>query len=149
MYNKNAAYDLLSFEKNKKKKNVVRLHGEKIRKRRQRAAKLALGIGIFAFCVCSASCMAVYINGQATITELTQKMSVVSKQLQESESRYTQLKMKKESTSPLNMVARVAKEELGMSSPENVQYINVVHADRAEIKPQRNIFNIIKDSFKN
>ena len=78
----------------------------------------------------------IFLNGQVKLTELTEEITQVSKQLEENESIYTQLSMKKEEALSLNVVEQRAKNELKMKKIDasQIEYINVNCKDKAEVK---------------
>lgn len=133
MYNKNAAYDLSLFEEKKRKKNVVRLNTNKLRRTRELKAKITLMIESVIVCVGIGVGVATFITGQAKISELTEQSNYVSKQLQEKESLYTQLEMRKKAEILEEGLSSQAG-DLGMTKSKNIEYINIVNSDKAELK---------------
>ena len=87
------------------------------------------------------------------INELTDKINTTSKELAESQSVYTQLKMKAESEVSLKAVEEFARNELFMFEvgPSQYNYISLSNGkDKSEIKNIANdsIFDKIKKCFK-
>ena len=113
MYIRNSAYDFGVFEERKvqKQKKVIKFPHKKQKKRVEFRAKMALGISFLSIFLMSASVCTFFIYGQVMLTELTEETEKVSKKLAESESIYTQLKMKKEAIHSLNSTQK-AKEDI-------------------------------------
>ncbi len=98
MYNRNEAYDFKMLEEREVKRGkVVRLPGNKIKRREKiKAQKMLLGSAFSVFLV-TAICISGFILGQAKLTEFTDKASKASIELEQCQSLNTQLRMKLES----------------------------------------------------
>lgn len=140
MYNKNAAYDLSLFDQKSKKNNLVKINVRKIRKIRAFKAKMALISGGALVFGTVAVGMAMFISGQAVITELTEESTRLTSQIQENENIYNQLNMRKKTEIYKDRLKAQAENELGMIKTENLEYINVADSNKAEIK--ENFFKI-------
>lgn len=138
MYNRNAAYDFSLFEEKKQeeKSKVLRLPKRKAQNKANKRVKLVFATGSIMAVVAAGFMFSIFLNGQVKLTELTEEITQVSKQLEESESIYTQLSMKKEEALSLNIVEQRAKDELKMKKVDasQIEYINVNCGDKAEIK---------------
>lgn len=113
MYSRNSAYDFGVFEERKvqKQKKIIKFPHKKQKKRVEFRAKMALGISFLSIFLMSASICTFFIYGQVVLTELTEETEIISKKLAESESIYTQLKMKKDANHSLNSTQK-AKEDI-------------------------------------
>ncbi len=125
MYDKNIAYDLSLFDEQLQKKNVVKLNTKKLREKRVLKAKLALLISGISVCTGVSLIAAVFIRGQASLNELTAQESRLSRELQEAESLYIQLSMKKEAEISNEALRARLKENFGMTDNKNTEYINI------------------------
>ncbi len=148
MYNKNTAYDLSLFDvRVKKKKNVVKLNVKKLRKLRILKAKIALIVSAVAVCASVGFGVIAFISGQAQLTELTARDADLAKQIQESESLYIQLSVKKKSqVLDESMISRL-KSEFNMIENKKPEYISVVSADSAELAEEYGEFIQLKGKF--
>ncbi len=138
MYNRNAAYDFALFEEKKQeeKSKVLRLPKRKAQNKANKRVKLVFATGSIMAVVAAGFMFSIFLNGQVKLTELTEEITQVSKQLEENESIYTQLSMKKEEALSLNVVEQRAKDELKMKKIDasQIEYINVNCKDKAEVK---------------
>ena len=135
----NVAYDLSLFEEKKQKEslkdNVVILPKGKLERNKRRKlnplAALTTGI-LFSL---GAGVVGTMIFNQVQLTELTENINVVSKQLSESESVYTQLQVNMESKFSLDRVEDYARENLQMqkAAPASVQYVTLSQGDKAQV----------------
>ena len=150
----NVAYDLSLFEEKKIKENVkdnviILPKGRLEQNKRRKVNPLAvLTTGILFFL--SAGVIGTMIFNQVQLTELTDNINIVSKQLSESESVYTQLQVNMESKLSLDHVEKYAKENLQMqkAAPSNIQYITLSKGDKAEVSNKsNNILNKILGLF--
>ena len=140
----NVAYDLSLFEEKKQKEslkdNVVILPKGKLErnKRRKLNPLTALTTGIL-FSL-GAGVVGTMIFNQVQLTELTENINVVSKQLSESESVYTQLQVNMESKFSLDRVEDYARENLQMqkAAPASVQYVTLSQGDKAQVSSGSN-----------
>ncbi|MDR1627999.1 MAG: hypothetical protein LBR79_04425 [Oscillospiraceae bacterium] len=137
MYNINSAYDFSAFEERKvrKQERIIKFPHKKRKKRAELRAKMALGMSFLSIFLVAASVCTFFIYGQVMLTELTEEIETVSKKLTESESIYTQLKMKKDALHSLNFTQN-AKEDINkcMLSENYVKENIVPEKDVAEIK---------------
>ena len=97
----NTAYDLSLFEDNprvrKKKNNVVKIPRKKIQAKRKRRLNSKTVLCSAAISAIIVSVFSIMVYSQIQLTELTDKINTVDKTLAESQSTYTQLKMRAES----------------------------------------------------
>ena len=133
MYNKNTAYDLSLFDEKAQKKNILKLNIKKIRKIRALKAKLALLVSGLAICSVVSLGAAIFIRGQATLNELTAEDTRLSRKLQEVESLYIQLNMKKEAEISSDALKSRLKKDFDMVENKNIEYINVMNIDNTEV----------------
>lgn len=137
MYSRNSAYDFGAFEERKiqKQKKVIRFPHKKQKKRVEFRAKMALGISFLSIFLMSASICTFFIYGQVMLTELTEETHKISTKLAESESIYTQLKMKKESVHSLNSTQK-AKEDINKYtlSKDCLKENSIPEKDIAQVK---------------
>ena len=137
MYNGNSAYNFEAFEERKiqKQRKVIKFPHKKQKKLVALRAKTALAVSFLSISLVSASICTFFIYGQVVLTELTEETQKVTKQLTESESINTQLKMKNEAMNSMNSTQK-AREDISKytldknSLPENT----IPENDIAEIK---------------
>ena len=152
----NTAYDLSLFEDNprvrKKKNNVVKIPRKKIQAKRKRRlnSKTVLCSAVISAIIVSVFSIMVY--SQIQLTELTDKINTVDKTLAESQSTYTQMKMRAESKYSLPSVEEYVENELFMKKvePSQIEYIALSNGDKGELKNRINrdsIFDKIKNLF--
>lgn len=145
MYNKNTAYDLSLFDEKAQKKNILKLNIKKIRKIRALKAKLALLVSGLAICSVVSLGAAIFIRGQATLNELTAEDTRLSRKLQEVESLYIQLNMKKEAEISSDALKSRLKKDFDMVENKNIEYINVMNIDNTEVLEEPRGFDYIKN----
>lgn len=135
-YNRNAAYDLSLFEEKKQRvhnrDNIIDLPSGNanvaVSKKSLAARSLLpfMGLAICSVLVAFSMC------NQVQITEMSDKVNVLSAKLEESKSVSTQLQMKIEQDLSLSQVEKYASEKLDMKkAPGNVQYVSVAKSDVA------------------
>lgn len=147
----NVAYDLSLFEAKPKeskerKNNVVKLPKDKLEANRRKKVK-----PLQALCVClmsftAVSVVATMVYSQVQLTELTDQINVVSNELAEKESVYTQLNMKAGSKFSLRAIEDISKSNLNMrkSEPSQIKYIKLSEGDKAEIANSSKCCGIIE-----
>ena len=140
---RNTAYDISVFEERKyideRKNNIVELpeRNAKINKKNKSNVITVLFTAL-TFSL-SVAIVGTILFNQVQLTEITDKMSKVEKQLEESKSENTQLQMKvKEKFSP-EKVTYHAKNDLSMkkTNPSQVEYFSLESGDKAEIIQSR------------
>ena len=140
---RNTAYDISVFEERKyideRKNNIVELpeRNAKINKKNKSNVITVLFTAL-TFSL-SVAIVGTILFNQVQLTEITDKMSKVEKQLEESKSENTQLQMKvKEKFSP-EKVTYHAKNDLSMeqTNPGQVEYFSLESGDKAEIIQSR------------
>lgn len=140
---RNTAYDISVFEERKyideRKNNIVKLpeRNAKINKKNKSNVITVLFTAL-TFSL-SVAIVGTILFNQVQLTEITDKMSKVEKQLEESKSENTQLQMKvKEKFSP-EKVTYHAKNDLSMeqTNPSQVEYFSLESGDKAEIIQSR------------
>ena len=138
MEHKNLAYDLSLFEarpKERQKNNIIELPKEKLEQNRRRRTRPALVVVALFFTLMITSVVGVMIQNQVELNELTAEINAATKELEESESVYTQLQMRAESKMSLKAVEEYAHDKLGMRELEQyqIQYISLSEGDKAEV----------------
>lgn len=140
---RNTSYDISVFEERKyideRKNNIVELpeRNAKINKKNKSNVITVLFTAL-TFSL-SVAIVGTILFNQVQLTEITDKMSKVEKQLEESKSENTQLQMKvKEKFSP-EKVTYHAKNDLSMeqTNPSQVEYFSLESGDKAEIIQSR------------
>ncbi len=96
MYNRNAAYDFGTLEKKNivKKEKILELPGKSSRRKENLKNQKAILTGLFSSFLVVSLGISGFIMGQAKLTEVTDKYSKASKQLEECKSANTGLEMK-------------------------------------------------------
>ncbi|NLJ30026.1 MAG: hypothetical protein GX424_00205 [Clostridiales bacterium] len=137
----NEAYDFSLFEPKRqqeeprKKDNVIKLPKERLEEnRRSRLNPIRAVFGFFAMAVI-VGVVSTIVYGQVQLTELTEQINQQTKTLTESQSVYTQLKMKSDSQMSLQAVENYAKSTLGMTKIEQsqVQPIELSKGDKTQV----------------
>ena len=138
---RNVAYDISLFEERKiaidpqKQDNIVKLPRNRVGARQNRKLNpVALLLPVVAFSL-SVAVIGAIIFSQVQLTETTDQINKVTKQLEECASESTQLQMKiKEKLSP-GMVEEYAKTNLHMekTNPCQVEYFSLSSGDKAEV----------------
>ncbi|MDR1253959.1 MAG: cell division protein FtsL [Oscillospiraceae bacterium] len=151
---KNLAYDLSLFEAKPKgqkyRDNIVSLtkNEEKKQKAKLRPATLILGVCSLAV---SVSILGITVYNQVQLSELTNKIYVAKKSLNESRNEYSQLKIELESQFSRENIEKYSIENLGMRKVDNTQieYISLSKTDKAEIEnsERKNILTAILEFF--
>lgn len=140
-HNSNEAYDFSLFEPKPEqqvkheKNNVIKLPKEKSESNRRIKLRPVKAVLTFlAFAVMLGTAITI-VYGQVQLTELTEKLNSANKTLTESESVYTQLKMKSNSQLSLDAVEKCAKDELGLRKIEQsqVEPISLSKGDKTEV----------------
>lgn len=153
---RNLAYDLSLFEENssrsKRQNNVVKIPKKTQKVSTKKKLNFATTALTFFSTAIVVSIIAMMIVSQIQLAELTDDINDANKVLDEKNSLYTQLQMKLESDLSLTTVENYAKNNLGMKkiSPNQVEYINLSHGDKAEVNDsadKKGILNIFKDLF--
>ncbi len=146
---KNVAYDLdmLELENQKAKSNVVDIPKDKLDKIRTRKfSPIRVFMSFIMVCFVTA-CIVTIVSGNAKLTELNQKISVATQDLENQESAYTQIDMKLESKYSPNYIEQYAQDSMGMKKTDQYQidYIKFSQGDKAEIvqEESQNIFESI------
>ncbi|MDR0404216.1 MAG: hypothetical protein LBH37_00165 [Oscillospiraceae bacterium] len=131
-FKKNLAYDLSLFEAEKENKqalvrdNVIRLPVEKSKKLAFRAGAGKISLTLLALTTTLAFSITI-INSQIELSELTEEIYKLNKNLEEDKNTETRLKISFESKLSLRDVEEYSKEILKMQKPENsqIEYINI------------------------
>lgn len=139
MQNKNnLAYDLSLFEprqREEKKDNIIELPKKQPEQSSREKGHPVFVLATLFFTALIAGTVGLMIKNQVELAELTEEIHIVSKQLSENESIYTQLRMRVESQTTLKMVEEYAHDKLGMHKlePYQIEYISLSQGDKAEI----------------
>lgn len=123
--NKNVAYDLSLFEEVKRKNNIVKLPRKTPRAKAKINVVHALALG--SLCIASVGIIGTFVYNQVQLNELTSKIFISQKALNESQSLYTQLLVKSESKMSLSVIEDYAINNLNMIKlePSQVEYVNL------------------------
>lgn len=138
--NRNVAYDLSLFEpkpleRQEQKSNIVELPKEQLEKNRKNKVSPLRMIATFFVMAALVGVVTTIVYSQVQLTELTDQVNAAAKQLEESESVYTQLKMKSDSQFSLQTVETYAKDTLGMKkiNQNQVVCISLSEGDKGEV----------------
>lgn len=138
--NKSEAYDLSLFEpkraeQQRQKDNIIELQKEQLEKSRRTRVKPIRAVAWFSVLVIMLGIVSNIVYSQVQLTELTEKLNAANKQLSESQSVYTQLKMKSDAQLSLQKVESYAKDTLGMKKLEQnqVDYVSLSKGDKGQV----------------
>lgn len=127
MYDRNIAFDFGALEERKVKKGkVFELPNEESRRKERLKSQKFLLTGIFSVFFVTALGISGFIMGQAKLTEVTDKYSKASKQLQECQSVNTGLEMKLKEISNISKSSNLSKES-------SVEVVKIHKGDTAKI----------------
>ncbi len=127
MYDRNIAFDFGALEERKVKKGkVFELPNEESRRKERLKSQKFLLTGIFSIFFVTALGISGFIMGQAKLTEVTDKYSKASKQLQECQSVNTGLEMK------LKEISNISKSS-NLSKDSSVEIVKIHKGDTAKI----------------
>lgn len=127
MYDRNIAFDFGALEERKVKKGkVFELPNEESRRKERLKNQKFLLTGIFSIFFVTALGISGFIMGQAKLTEVTDKYSKASKQLQECQSVNTGLEMK------LKEISNISKSS-NLSKDSSVEVVKIHKGDTAKI----------------
>ncbi len=127
MYDRNIAFDFGALEERKVKKGkVFELPNEESRRKERLKSQKFLLTGIFSVFFVTALGISGFIMGQAKLTEVTDKYSKASKQLQECQSVNTGLEMK------LKEISNISKSS-NLSKDSSVEIVKIHKGDTAKI----------------
>lgn len=127
MYDRNIAFDFGALEERKVKKGkVFELPNEESRRKERLKNQKFLLTGIFSIFFVTALGISGFIMGQAKLTEVTDKYSKASKQLQECQSVNTGLEMK------LKEISNISKSS-NLSKDSSVEIVKIHKGDTAKI----------------
>lgn len=139
--NSNEAYDFGLFEPKRqqeapqKKSNIIKLPKEKLDENRRSKVNPARAVSGFLAMAVILGVVGTIVYGQVQLTELTEQINTQTKTLTESQSVYTQLKMKSDSQLSLQAVEDYAKDKLGMTKIQQnqVQPIELSSGDKTQV----------------
>ncbi len=142
------AYDFALFEPKRqqeapqKQSNIIELPKEKLEQNRRSRVNPIKAVSAFLSLMIMLGVVGTIVYGQVQLTELTERTNAATKTLNESESVYTQLKMKSDSRLSLQAVESYATDKLGMKKIEQSQVepialskgdkTQVVHSDASQ-----------------
>lgn len=136
----NEAYDLSLFEpkqleRREQNNNIIELPRERLEKNRKNKVKPLRAISTFFAMAVIVSIVGTMVYSQVQLTELTDQLNAATKQYEESQSVYTQLKMRSDSQLSLQTVENYAKEELGMKkiNQNQVVCVSLSEGDRGQV----------------
>lgn len=148
--NKNIAYDFSLFEEPsrqiKKENNVVHLPRNNKSVKRRAKSKYKTVFSMLSYIIIGTTVVGSMLYGQVQLNEVTSGINMATKQLNESESVYTQLQVKVESKLSLGAVEEYARNNLQMEkiNPYQIEYITLSKEDKGEIYQSRsNMFDKI------
>lgn len=142
--NGSEAYDFGLFEPKRqqeaprKKDNIIKLPKEKLEENRRVRINPVRAVSGFLAMAVIVGIVGTIIYGQVQLTELTEQINRQNTVLTESQSVYTQLKMKSDSQLSLQAVESYAKDKLGMKKMEQSQVrpISLSSGDKSEVVRQ-------------
>lgn len=127
VYDRNMAFDFGALEERKVKKGkIFRLPNEESRRKEKLKNQKSLLVGVFSLFFVAALGVSGFIMGQAKLTEVTDKYSKASKQLQECQSMNTGLEMKLKEVSNISKSSNLSKES-------SVEIVKIHKGDTARI----------------
>lgn len=127
VYDRNMAFDFGALEERKVKKGkIFRLPNEESRRKEKLKNQKSLLVGVFSLFFVTALGVSGFIMGQAKLTEVTDKYSKASKQLQECQSVNTGLEMKLKEVSNISKSSNLSKES-------SVEIVKIHKGDTARI----------------
>ncbi len=127
MYDRNIAFDFGALEEKKlRKSKIFRLPNKESRRKERLKNQKSLLTGIFSVFFVTALGISGFIMGQAKLTEVTDKYSKASKQLQECQSVNTGLEMKLKEVSNISKSSNLNKES-------SVEIVKIHKGDAAKI----------------
>lgn len=127
VYDRNMAFDFGALEERKvKKSKIFRLPNEESRRKEKLKSQRSLLVGVFSLFFVTALGVSGFIMGQAKLTEVTDKYSKASKQLQECQSVNTGLEMKLKEVSNISKSSNLSKES-------SVEIVKIHKGDTARI----------------
>ncbi len=136
----NEAYDLSLFEpkrleRREQNNNIIELPRERLEKNRKNKVKPFRAIATFFVMAVIVGIVGTMVYSQVQLTELTDQLNAAAKQYEESQSVYTQLKMRSDSQLSLQTVENYAKEELGMKkiNQNQVVCVSLSEGDRGQV----------------
>ena len=154
----NEAYDFAMFEpkrvdESKQRNNIIELPKEKLEENRRHKLNPFHVVFTFFFMTILMGIVGTMIYSQVQLTELTDQLNSASKQLEEEQSVYTQLKMKSDAQVSLEMVEDYAKDQLGMKKIDQSQVvcISLSDGDQGQVLQEsgENWFTDIWDQIQN
>ena len=140
--NSNGAYDFALFEPKKEQKvkqqknnNVIKLPKEKLELNRREKVKPVKAVLTFLAFAVMLGIVGTIVYGQVQLTELTEELNSANKTLSETQSVYTQLKMKSNSQLSLEVVEKRATNEMGLKKIEQnqIEPISLAEGDKTEV----------------
>ncbi len=138
--NRSEAYDLSLFEPKRLEKprqndNILELPQEKLQKNSKNKVRPVRAVAVFATLAIMLGVVTSMVYSQVQLTELTAELNTTTKQLNESQSVYTQLKMKSDSQLSLNSIENFAKDKLGMRKLEQnqMEFVSLSQGDKGQV----------------
>ena len=138
--NQNEAYDLTLFEprelqRPQQRDNIIQLPREQLEKNSRPKLQPFRALSTLLFGAAVVAVMGCMIYSQAELNELTTKLNEKTKILTESQSVYTQVKMKSDAQLSLDTVEKYAKDELGMKKIDaaQVEYVSMSEGDKGAV----------------
>lgn len=145
-YNSGEAYDFDLFQPkrsleqpNKEPDNIIRIPKEELKKNRKVSLRPLKVAAMVTFLLLMLGIVGTMVYGQVRLTELTENINTASKQLNESQSLYTQLQMKLNAKLSLDTVENYAENTLGMRKIQSnqVEYITLAEGDKGHVEDKK------------
>lgn len=142
MRHQDEAYDLSLFAPKRqeelepqRKQNIIELPQKQLEQNRRNKLQPLHAVATFLSMAVIVGIVGTMVYSQVQLTELTEELNSATKQLEESKSVYTQLKMKSDSQLSLETVENYAKDELGMRkiSQNQVECISLSEGDKGAV----------------
>ena len=158
--NSSEAYDFTLFEPKRRqaelpreKTNIIELPREKLEQNRRAKTKPAAVVCAFLAFAVVTGIVGTFVYGQVQLTELTDSLNAQTKTLNESQSVYTQMKMRSDSRLSLEKIENYATQTLGMQKIDQSQVnpIELSRGDKSEVLQKsggENWFSRLMDSLK-
>lgn len=135
-----------------KKNNVIELNIPEYDKSQRRKYNIKFIVGVLVSTVVITLCLGFIIHGRVELTELNQEIATAKVDLERSQSRYTEVKTRMESSLSTAAIEKYAQENLGMSkaTAQQKEYISLSEGDKAEVYMEKksNVFTRIGDFFQ-
>lgn len=142
MGNQSSAYDFALFEPKRageeeprKQSNIIQIPKERLEENRRPKPNLWRYVPTFLAFLLISGMVGFYIYGQAQLSQLAESMSSAQKTLAEQENRYTQLKIRSDSSLSVEAVETYAAGTLGMkkTTQDQLTSVSLSQGDKAQV----------------